>query len=62
MIGIYKNSLLCTTTRHVASYECEGVFPHGPPSHFHHLQLTMWRIVEQNCAFLCVINITHVKL
>ena len=62
MIGIHKNSKLYTTTRHVASYEYEGVFPYGPPSHFYHSQLATWRIVEQNCAFLCVINITHVKL
>ena len=24
-----------------------GLSPHGPPSHLHHSQLTMWRVVAQ---------------
>ena len=59
MIGIYKNSLLCITTRHVASYECKGMSSYGLLPHFHLSQLAIWRIMVQNYAFLCIINITQ---
>ena len=45
------------TTWQVVISECVIVDHVG--THFYHLQLTTWRVVSQNYAFLNVPNITH---
>ena len=42
------------TTWHVVSGE--SVMEGHMETHLHHLQLTTWQVVAQNCAFLCVPN------